>query len=390
MKGFTTKALHTKFLKKDQHGSLHIPIYDNLTFKFDSSDELELSFLDKKPFHTYGRISNPTVENFEQKIKNITNSTRVISLSSEMVAISNFILTTASCDDNIITTQHLFGNTLSLFEKTLNPLGLHVKYADFTNPENIEKLIDEKTRAIYYFETITNPQLEVADIKKISDIAKKPNILTVVDSTLTPLYFCNSKSFVVDIEIISSTKYISGGATSVGGLIIDNGVFNCSNIPKFKDDSAKFGPFTLFSRLRRERYRNLGVCPSPNSAFLQSIELETLALRIEKSNKNCLKIAKFLSNNEEINYLNYPGLENSTYHKIAQKQFGNLFGGILTFDLVSKKDCPICGDNPTITELRDEEQPVCDLKHLNGNNNFLGEKYGNDGGNNCFFNISCA
>ncbi len=335
---FITKILHTKFLKEDAHGSLHMPLYENVAFEFKSAEELEQAFLGKKPAHMYSRISNPTVEHFEERIRCVTGATAVMALSSGMAAISNLILAVASSGDNIITSKHLFGNTYSLFERTLKSWGLKTRYADLTQPQAISGLVDSGTKAIF-FETITNPQLEVVDVKALSKIARENNILLIADTTLTPPYLFNSRRFGVDIEVLSSTKYISGGATSVGGLIIDNGTFNWGNNHKLKSDAKKFGPFTLLNRLRREVYRNIGACMSAQTAFLQSVGLETLPLRVDVSCANSLAIAKFLEKSKKIKAVNYPGLESSPYYKIAKRQFGDRPGALLTFDLASKKQC---------------------------------------------------
>jgi O-acetylhomoserine (thiol)-lyase len=336
--GFSTKAIHSKFIKKDPHGALHMPVYDSVAFEYESAEDLELSFQGKKPNHIYSRITNPTVENFEQKIKKVTDAFGVIALSSGMAAISNLIITIAGSGDNIITTKHLFGNTYSLFERTLKSWGLEVKYSDLTELENLEKLIDNKTKMIF-FETITNPQLEVADINALAKLAKDNNVLLVADTTITPLYFFNAKELGIDIEVLSSTKYISGGATSVGGLIIDNGLFDWQNNEKLAENAKKYGPFTFLLKLRTESYRNLGACLSPHSAYLQSLGLETFALRVDKSCINTLTIAQFLESQKKVKTVNYPGLKSSPYYKIAKKQFNSLPGALLTFDLSSKKEC---------------------------------------------------
>ena len=335
---FITKILHNKFLKKDAHGSLHMPIYNNVAFEFDTSEDIELAFQGKKPAHMYSRISNPTIENFEQKVKAVTQALGVVAVSSGMAAISNVILALCQAGDNIITTKHLFGNTYSLFERTFKGWGLDTRYADLTRAETIKDLIDAKTRLIF-FETITNPQLEVVDVEELSKIAKAKGILLVADTTLTPPYIFNSRDFGVDIEVLSSTKYISGGATSVGGLIIDNGTYDWSKNSKLKADAKKYGNFAFINKLRREVYRNVGVCLSPQNAFLQSVGLETLPLRVDVSCANTLKIAEFLKNSPKVKSVDYPGLEDSRYHKIAKKQFDNNCGSLLTFDLPSKKAC---------------------------------------------------
>jgi len=335
---FITKILHAKFLKEDPHGSLHIPVYDNVTFEFKNAEDLELAFQGKKPSHMYSRISNPTVEHFEQRIKAVTGATGVLALSSGMAAISNTILTVAKTGDNIVTSKHLFGNTYSLFELTLKDWGLLTRYADLTQPDEVSCLIDDRTRAIF-LETITNPQLEVVDIQALSKIAKARNILLIADTTMTPPYLFFAKEFGVDIEVISSTKWISGGATSIGGLIIDHGTYDWKKSDKLQKDAVKFGPFAFISRLRREVYRNIGACMSPHNAYLQSLGLETLPLRLDVACENTLKIAKFLQISPTVRAVGYPGLKDSPYYETALKQFGSKAGAVLTFDLASKKEC---------------------------------------------------
>src|SRR3972149_167880 len=281
MTGFSTRAIHLKALKKDPFGTLNFPVYDSVAFEFDTAEELALAFEGKKPSHIYSRITNPTVDNFEQKIKSVTGASSVAALSSGMAAIANLIIAIMQNGENIITTKHLFGNTYSLLEKTLKPWGLKTKYADLTDASSIKRLIDEKTRAII-FETITNPQLEVADIAAVSRVAREKKILLIADSTITPLGFANLKKLGVNIEVLSSTKYLSGGATSVGGLIIDYGNYDWASNPKLKDDFKK---------------------------------------------------------NSKIKRVDYPGLRSSKYYQIAAMQFGKLTGALLTFDLDSKEKC---------------------------------------------------
>jgi len=192
---------------------------------------------------------------------------------------------------------------------------------------------------IIFLETITNPQLEIADIKALSEVARRNKILLVADTTITPPYLFDSREFGVDIEVLSSTKYISGGATSVGGLIIDNGTFDWLNNDKLKEDAKKQGPHTLVVKLKREVYRNLGACLSPHNAYLQSLGLETLALRADKSCSNTLTLAEYLEKQPEINNVNYPGLKSSKYNDISRIQFPNGAGALLTFTLDSKEDC---------------------------------------------------
>ena len=336
--GFTTRAIHTPFLKKDPHGALHMPVYDSVSFEFETAEETEEAFLGKRPRHMYTRITNPTVEHLEQKIKHVTGALAVLAVSSGMAAIANTILSIARQGDNLITTKFLFGHTYSLFERTLRHCGLETRYADFSHPETIEPLIDTRTRALF-FETITNPQLQVADIVALAAIARRRKILLIADTTLTPLYFFNGRDQGVDIEVLSGTKYLSGGATTIGGLIIDNGTYNWTHNPTLEKEARQFGPYTLVTKLRREVYRNLGACLSPHNAYLQSLGLETLALRADQSCRNTQVLAEFLSGHPKVKKVNYPGLGSSPYHAVAVRIFGQHCGALMTFELSSKQEC---------------------------------------------------
>ena len=333
-----TKILHSKFPKDDIHGVLRIPIYDAAAFEYPTSESLENAFNGSVPGHIYTRTSNPTIEYFEKIIKNITDAKGVIAVSSGMAAISNVIMTIATSGKNIVTSKYIFGNTYSLFSSTLPSYNINFKFTDLTNRKAIENEIDNNTIAIFY-ETITNPQLEVADTKMLSDIAKKNNLLLIADTTLTPPYIFNSKKHGVDVEIISCTKYISGGGTSIGGLIIDNGIFDWNKIEKLKLFTEKFKDMAFIAKLKKEVYRNFGACLSPNNAYLQILGLETMPLRIDRSCSNTLELANWLNKQTKIKHVNYPGLQSSPFNNTAKSQFGNLFGGILTFDLESKQQC---------------------------------------------------
>ena len=338
MKGFSTKAIHGIALKKDAHGALRFPLYDSVAFEYETSDDIRLAFEGKKPSHSYTRITNPTIEDFEQRVRLLSDATGVVAVSSGMAAITNTILALAEAGSNIISTKFIFGNTFSLFENTLKPWGLNVTYINMEELDTLHDSINCKTRAVF-LETITNPQLQVADIEAIANITKEHHVPLVVDGTLTTPYIFKSKDFGVDVEVFSSTKYISGGATTVGGLIIDNGNFDWSLNPKLQEWSKKVGPLAFITKLKREVYRNLGSCLSPHNAYLQALGLETLSLRIDRNCENTLKLAEYLKACKKVKSVNYPGLKDSKYYETANKQFGNRFGGILTFELESKDQC---------------------------------------------------
>jgi O-acetylhomoserine (thiol)-lyase len=336
--GLTTRLLHTPFPQKDPHGSLNFPVYDSVAFEFDSAEEIEAAFKGEKQLHQYSRITNPTVEYFESKVQRMTGAFAVTAMSSGMAAISNLLMAISKSGNNIITSTHLFGNTISLFEKTLKPFQLSVKYTDLTNPGEVAGLVDSGTVAIF-FETITNPQLEVADIRALADIAGKHNLLLIADTTLTPPSVFSASEFGIDFEVLSSTKYISGGATSVGGLLIDYGNYDWSRFDKTKEAFKLHGELAFKMMLRKQIYRNLGACLSPHNAYLQSLGLDTLVLRTERSTANAKELAGWLESQEEVKQVNYPGLESSPFHQVAISQFGKKPCSILTFDLESKERC---------------------------------------------------
>ena len=339
MTGFSTYAVHgARSGLKDMYGALRLPVYDNVAFEHESAEDISRVFSGRKPAHAYSRITNPTVEELENRVRLLSNAAAVLAVSSGMAAISNLLLALASSGANIVASKHLFGNTLSLFEKTLKPWGLEARYVSMSDPLQVETAIDENTRGVF-LETITNPQLEVADFRAIAGITSAKGVPLIVDNTVTTPYLFRSKDFGVNIEVISSTKYISGGATSVGGLIIDNGNFDWHQSPRLKGWAIKMGPLALLGALRREIYRNIGSCLAPHNAYLQSLGLETMSLRIEKSCANALTVARFLREHKRVAAVNYPGLEDSEYHGIAAKQFASRFGGILTFDLQSRSQC---------------------------------------------------
>lgn len=338
MTGFATTAIHGDDRERERHGALRMPVYDGVAFEYETSRDIQLAFEGKRPAHSYTRITNPTIDDFEQRVRLLTGAHSVLALSSGMAAISNIILALGEAGSNIVTSRYLFGNTVSLFKRTLGAWGLETKFVDMIDAPAIEAAVDEKTVAVF-LEIITNPQLEIADIKSVSEIAQEHTIPLILDGTLTTPYIFESRDYGVDIEIISSTKYISGGATSVGGLIIDYGTFDWRNCSKLKADAEKYGPFTLLRKLRREVYRNLGACLSPHNAYLQTLGLETLSMRIDKSCANALELARFLESHPKSGPVNYPGLVSSKHYQIAKKQFGDRFGSLLTFKLADRDAC---------------------------------------------------
>jgi O-acetylhomoserine (thiol)-lyase len=336
--GFNTKLLHTPYLKNDVHGALQVPIYANSAYGFENSEDISGAFKGTKLAHAYSRSSNPTVEYFEQRIKAITDSNAVLACASGMSAITNTIMALCNSGDNLISTRKLFGNTITLFESTLKPFGITAKYADFSDLSSIEKLIDSNTRLIF-LETISNPHLEVVDLKAVSAIAKKHKLVVVSDTTLTPPGMFDAKNFGIDVSVMSSTKFISCGGSTLGGVIVDNGTYDWKNNPVTKPWTDKFGKFGFISKLRKELFRNTGGCLSPFNAYLQAVGLETMTLRVERASQNAYELSKFLETLKSIKSVHYPGLESSPYYAISKLQFGKYPSALLTFDFGSEEEC---------------------------------------------------
>jgi len=329
---------HTPYAKPDAYNALQIPIYQSAAFEFETAEAMEAAFTGKTPDHCYSRITNPTVQYFEERVRSITGANSATALNSGMAAISNTIIALARSGSNIVTSPHLFGNTYSLFKSTLADFGVEVRFCDLTNPDEVKSHIDKNTCAIF-LEVITNPQMEVADLNALSGIAVNAGVPLVADTTVVPFCAWKAKDFGVNIEIISSTKYLSGGATSLGGLIIDYGTFDWTASPKLKNLATQFGPNAFTAKLRKEIHRNLGAYMTPQVAYLQTLGVETLNIRFERAAGTCLKLAEELQHLNGIVSVNYTGLKDNAFNGLSTKQFGPLPGAMLTFDLESREHC---------------------------------------------------
>ena len=297
--GFTTLSLNVPYSKHDPHKSLQMPLYESVAFEFDSAEQIEANFKGEYVAHAYSRASSPTVEYFEQKLKALTGSFGVLAVSSGMAAISNTILAVFKTGENIISCNQLFGHTFSLFNQTFPEFGIETRFSSLKNKNEIENLIDGNTRAIY-FETVTNPQLEIADIELLSEVARRHNMILIADSTVTPPNVFRAGSFGIHIEVLSTTKFISGGATSFGGAIIDHGNYDWKLKSQLSNYTEKFGENAFMAKLRKNIYRNTGGSMSPQTAKLQIQGLDILELRVEKCFQNCLALGEFFQSNSKI------------------------------------------------------------------------------------------
>lgn len=316
-----TIAINTPFVRPDVYGSLAVPIYNNVAFEFQDAQEMADAFCNRIKAPDYARVENPTVTQFEQRVKALTGAQHVTAFNSGMAAISNALLSVTEHQKNIVSSHHLFGNTLALISSTLPRFGVEPRLRDLTNIEEVEKAIDNNTCCVF-LEVLTNPQLEVANLQAITEIAHRKGVPVIADSTLIPFTETNLKALGVDVEVVASTKYISGGGTSLGGLIIDYGTFPEIN-----------------QRVKYELLFNLGAYMSPQAAYMQTLGLETLDVRYHRQAASALQLAKDLKELVAIKRVNYVGLSDNPYHALAQQQFGKTAGAMLTIDLESKEQC---------------------------------------------------
>ena len=313
-----TVAINNPFVRPDVYGALAVPVYNNVAFEFDDAAEMADAFCNRIKAPDYARVENPTVTNLEQRVKALTGADHVTAFNSGMAAISNTLLAVTAQGRNIVSSHHLFGNTLALISTTLKRFGVEPRLRDLTNLEAVAEAIDDKTSAVF-LEVVTNPQLEVANLKAIAEIAHKKGVPVIADSTVIPFTETNLKALGVDVEVVSSTKYLSGGGTSLGGLVIDYGTFPDIN-----------------KRVKYELLFNLGAYMTPQAAYMQTLGLETLDVRYQRQAGNALWLAQELSKVVKVNYV---GLENNPYHALALQQFGPTAGAMFTIDLASKEAC---------------------------------------------------
>lgn len=339
-RGFTAQLFDIPQTKDDPHNALHTPVYHSVAFGFDSAEAMEEAFTGRCGEHTYSRITNPTVEHFEQRVQTLTGAIGVTAVNSGMAAIAGTFLTLAKAGDNVVLSPYLFGNTYSLFRNTLAAFGLEPRFCDTTDLKAVGEQIDGNTCAIF-LEIITNPQQVVTDLTALSALCQKHGIPLIADTTIIPFQAFDARSFGVDIAVVSSTKYISGGATSLGGLIVDYGSFDWSRSAKLKAVTGQCTkPQEAFGfKLRREVCRNLGIYMTPQTAQAQSLGLETLEVRYARMAATTGTLAHELGKLDGIESVHYTGLPDNPYYIVSRRQFGENPGAMLTFDLASQEAC---------------------------------------------------
>lgn len=318
-----TQAIHLPYRRRDAYDALSMPVYNAVAYEFDDAKTMADAFCGRIDAPDYSRCENPTVDNFEDRVRALTDAYSVSALNSGMAAISNTMLALTAQGKNVVSSTHMFGNTFDLLSHSLKKFGVGLHTTDLTDIEKVKEATDGNTCCIFV-EIITNPQMEVADLQALAEVAHSHNIPLIADTTTIPFTMFSSKELGVDIEIVSSTKYISGGATSLGGLIIDYGT-----------------PYTTgFTKtIKEEMIFNFGAYMTPQVAYMQTLGLETLDARYRVQASNALELAKKLKTLPHVKSVNYVGLQDNKYHDLAQRQFGNTAGAMVCIDLASEKDC---------------------------------------------------
>ena len=340
-----TLALHAGY-EKDAQGTMAVPIYQTTAYEFRDVEHAANLFALKELGNIYTRLNNPTTDVFEKRFAVLEGGEAAIATASGMSAIFFALINAAEAGDNIICANQLYGGSLTLSAHTLKRFAIEARFFDVHKPEQIEALIDEKTKVIF-FESLTNPSIDVADIEAITDIANKHNILTIVDNTVATPVLCRPFEFGADITVHSASKYTTGQGLAIGGILVERKglVDKLKNNPRYnhfnEPDASYHGliytdvglpPYTLRARL--SLLRDLGAVVSPFNSWLFIQGIETLALRMKEHSKNALILAEFLESHPKVKKVNYPGLQSNPNYKNAQKYFQDgLCSGLLSFEV---------------------------------------------------------
>ncbi len=352
---FETLQLHAGQEADPTTQSRSVPIYQTTSYVFKSSEHGANLFALKEFGNIYTRIMNPTTDVFEKRIAALEGGVAALAVGSgqaaQFIALNNIL----QAGDNFVSTSFLYGGTYNQFKVAFKRLGITVKFAKTDNAYEFESLIDEKTKAIY-LETIGNPGFNVPDFEAIAKVAKEHKIPLIVDNTFgAGGYIFRPLEHGANVVVESATKWIGGHGNSIGGVIVDGGNFNWGNgkFPQFTEPSegyhglkfwevfgsgGPFGNIAFIIRARVEGLRDFGPALSPFNSFLLLQGIETLSLRVQRHVENALKLAQWLESHEEVESVNYPGLESSLYHELAKKYFKNGFGGVLSFNIVGGKE----------------------------------------------------
>lgn len=338
---FATKALHAGHDVNTNAGTRAVPIYQSTSYVFKNSDHAANLFSLAEPGFIYTRINNPTNDILEQRLAALEGGIAAVVTASGTAAINTTLLTLLRAGDHIVASGSLYGGTYNLLNVTLPRFGITTTFVDPSDPENFRKAVQENTR-VFFIESLGNPRLDVLDIQGISSIAKDHKVPLIVDNTVATSVLVKPIEFGADIVIHSLTKYVNGNGTALGGAIIDAGKFNWANgkFPEFTEPSPGYHGLVyhdalqeaaFIAKVRIEGLRDHGAALSPLNAFQILQGLETLEIRIKKHSENALELAKWLQEQPEVKWVNYPGLETSEYFELAKTYLPDGQSGVLTF-----------------------------------------------------------
>ncbi len=346
------------------------PISQSTTYVYEKTQDMADLFDLKSDGYFYTRLANPTVSAFEGKVSALEGGVCGIGCASGMSATALTVFTVAGAGDNILSSQAVYGGTYNLFSTTLPKLGIECRFFNPDDPaEEIEKLIDDKTRIIFT-ETVANPAIIVLDFDKISAIAQKYGVLFAVDNTLATPVLCRPKNFGANIIIHSSSKYLDGHAAALGGVIVDCGNFKFKGNERYSSfntpDESYHGlvyadlPVAFGTKCRAQMMRDYGAIMSPQNAFLSYIGSDTLALRMERHSSNARAVAEYLNKHPKIDWVLHPSLKDNKYHKLAQKYMPDGQGGMMSFGI--KGSVETCAKFMEALKLITQETHVADVR----------------------------
>jgi O-acetylhomoserine (thiol)-lyase len=338
-----TIAVHGGYTPDPTTKAVAVPIYQTTSYAFDSAQHGADLFDLKVQGNIYTRIMNPTTDVLEKRLAALEGGIGALGLASGSAAVTYAVMTIAEAGDNIVTSSALYGGTYNLFAHTLPQFGIEVRFADYRHPEQFEKLIDARTKAVFC-ESIGNPLGNVTDFGALAEIAHRHGVPLIVDNTVPSPYLCRPFDFGADIVVHSLTKYLGGHGNSIGGVIVDSGKFpwaeHKQRFPRLNTPDVSYhgvvytealGPAAYIGRARVVPLRNMGAALSPFNSFLILQGIETLAVRMDRICRNTQAIAEFLRAHPKVGWVNYAGLPDHPSHALVQKYMGGRASGILTF-----------------------------------------------------------
>lgn len=347
---FDTLAVHAGYKPDPTTKSVAVPIYQTTSYAFDSTQHGADLFDLKVPGNIYTRITNPTNAVLEERVAALEGGVGALALASGMAAITYAIQTIAQAGDNIVSVSKLYGGTYNLFAHTFPRQGITVKFAPHNDIDALEALIDDKTRAIFC-ETIGNPAGNIIDLEALCEAAHRHGVPVIVDNTVASPALCRPFEYGADIVVHSLTKYMGGHGTTLAGAVVDSGKFDWvkhkARFPILNEPDPSYhgivytealGAAAFIGRCRVVPLRNTGAALSPFNAFQILQGIETLSLRMERHTENAQRVAEYLEQHPQINWVNYAGLPSSPEHELAQKYFGGKPAAILSFGIKGGRD----------------------------------------------------